>query len=405
MKLLEYQGKALLARAGLALPDGRMVTAAAEAGAVAAELGGEVVVKAQLFKPGRGKRGAIRFAGSPEEATAAAGALLGAEFDGEVATRLLVERKLAIARELYASCVVDNEARRTLVILSAAGGADIEEVFRTAPQSIVQYRYRPFEPLHPFLGRRLAREMGLGGKAIIRVGQAIVALIAASRRFQARILEVNPLVLTADGEVVVADAVMNIDEDGMFRVPELGELGIEMEEERPRPPTEREIAAQEIDQQDYRGVVHYQDLDPEGDVGVVSVGSGFSLTLQDMLAHYGLRAFDFCDCSGSPPAGKVEASVKLVFSNPKLRGFLFMSGVVTQDLTVTAEGIIAAHRALEPKVPFLVRLAGNRDHQAYAMLRDAGIQAYQRQDPVETCIEDLKRLMAQAPAATGGGGA
>jgi succinyl-CoA synthetase beta subunit len=195
---------------------------------------------------------------------------------------------------------------------------------------------------------------------------------------------------------------MSIDEDGMFKVPDLRELGIEMEEERPRPPTEREIAAQEIDEEDYRGVVHYQDLDPDGDVGVVSVGSGFSLTLQDMLAHYGLRAFDFCDCSGSPPAHKVEASVKLVFSNPKIRGFLFMSGVVTQDLTVTAEGIIDAYRALEPAIPFIVRLAGNRDREAHAMLEQAGIQSYRREDAPEACIEELKRQMAGVAQPAGG---
>ncbi|MGD8396340.1 MAG: hypothetical protein PVF43_12790, partial [Candidatus Eiseniibacteriota bacterium] len=139
-----------------------------------------------------------------------------------------------------------------------------------------------------------------------------------------------------------------------------------------------------------------------GDVGVVSVGSGFSLTLQDVLAHYGFRAFDFCDCSGRPPAHKVGASVKLVFSNPTIRGFLIMSGTVTQDLTVTAQGIIDAHKALRPTIPFIVRLAGNRDREAYQMLQEAGIQAFQREDFAEDAIGELKCQMAGA-ATTGGG--
>jgi succinyl-CoA synthetase beta subunit len=400
MKLLEIEGKALLARAGVPVPMGAAAATADEAREAAAKLGKPVVVKAQLLAPGRGKRGAIRFASTPDEAGEAARALLGVAFGNETCRRVLIEEKVVVARELYASVLVDARQRRLLLLLAAEGGQDIEELFARAPQQVHRHHLRATAPLHPFWGRRVARELGLEGGAIGKVGSAIVALVGAARRFEARLLEVNPLVITDAGQVSAVDAVVNLDEDAFFRHPEFKELGIEMEEERPRPPTAREIAAVEIDRKDYRGVVHYQDIDPDGDVGVVSVGSGFSLTLQDILYHYSLRPADFCDCSGSPPASKVYQSVKLVLSNPKIRGFLFMSGVVTQDLTVTAEGIVQAVQELQPQLPFVVRLAGNRDREAYEILKKGGLEhVFRREDHIESCVETLRSLMASVPAA------
>ncbi len=394
MKLHEIEGKALLARAGVPVPAGSAALTPEEVQAAAAKLGKPVVIKAQLLAPGRGKKGAIRFAATLEEAAEAARALLGATFGNETCRRVLVEEQVAVARELYASVLVDSRRRQLLLLLAAEGGGDIEELFARAPEKVIRRHLRPLAPVHPFLGRRLAHDLGLTGGAISKVGTALTGLVEAARRFEARLLEVNPLVLTESGQAMAVDAVVNLDEDAFFRHPEFKELGIEMEEERPRPPTPREIASVEIDKKDYRGVVHYQDIDPDGEVGVVSVGSGFSLTLQDLLHHYSLKPANFCDCSGSPPASKVYQSVKLVLSNPKIRGFLFMSGVVTQDLTVTAEGLVQAYQELRPAVPFVVRLAGNRDREAYTMLKDGGLEhVYRREDHIETCVEKLKSLM------------
>jgi succinyl-CoA synthetase beta subunit len=405
MKLHEIHGKALLQRAGVPVPAGEAAASVEEARAAAERIGRPVVVKAQLLAPGRGKRGGIRLAATPGDAAREAGALLGATFGPETCRRLLVEEQVSIARELYAAVLVDARRRQLLVLLAAEGGGDIEELFARAPERVIRHYQRPLAPFHPFLGRKLARELGLTGGAIGKVGAVVGRLVEAARRYEARLVEVNPLAITEAGEAVAVDAVVNLDEDAFFRHPDFKALGIEMEEERPRPPTPREIAAVEIDKQDYRGVVHYQDIDADGDVGVVSVGSGFSLTLQDILHHYSLKPANFCDCSGSPPASKVYQSVKLVFSNPKIRGFLFMSGVVTQDLTVTAEGIVQAYQELRPGVPFVVRLAGNRDREAYTLLKAAGIEhVFRREDAIETCVEKVKSLMA-AGAAVGVRGA
>ncbi|HEY4682446.1 MAG TPA: ATP-grasp domain-containing protein [Candidatus Acidoferrales bacterium] len=400
MRLVEALGKELFKRVGLAVPRGRRARTPDEAAAAAEALGGTVVIKAQILAPGRGKKGGIVFADSPAKAREAAACLLGKVFGLETVCEVLVEEKLSIARELYAAVMIDPHRQDILFLASTCGGGDIEEVFRSSPEEVVRSNHSPLEPFLPFQGRKLARAMGLEGAAVAKVGQALFALYKAFRQYEARLLEINPLVLTEKGDVVAADAIVQIDEDAAFRLPVLKELGIEMEEERPRPPTPRELAAQQIDKRDYRGVVHYQDLYEDGTVGVVSVGSGFSLTLLDILSEYGLKPADFCDCSGSPPAAKVYEAVKLTLGIPDIKGFLFLSGVVTQDLTVTAEGIVKAFAELKPAIPFVVRLAGNRDREALAILKAGGVvESFPRETFVEECVERLKALMeAPVPA-------
>jgi len=396
MRLLEYRGKQLFARIGIPVPRGRVATEPAQAEAIARELGVPVMVKAQVLAPSRGARGGILPADDAAAAAQAAAQLLGRSLGEEVCREVLVEERLEIAQELYAAVTIDPIRHDILFLLSARGGAEIEKIFAEFPQDVIRHNHSPLEPFFPFHGRQLARAAGLTGGAVGGVGQILFQLYQAFREFQAKLVEINPLVITAKGQVVAADAIVQLDEDAAFRVRALKELGIPMEEERPRAPTARELEAIEIDKKDYRGVVHYQDLDAAGDIGVVSVGSGFSLTLLDILDRYGLHPANFCDCSGSPPASKVYQAVKLVLSIPGIRGFLFMSGVVTQDLTVTAQGIVQAFQELRPQIPFVVRLAGNRDREAYELLQAGGItHAFPRKALVETCVEKLRTLMRE----------
>jgi succinyl-CoA synthetase beta subunit len=396
MKLVEYQGKTLLSRAGIAVPPGDVASSPEEARRIAQEVGGPVVVKAQILAPGRGKRGAILMAQDAVAAERAAAELLGRSFGPERCDRVLVEKRLEIAQELYLSCLVDASARRLQLILTRHGGGDVEEVFREQPNAVVVEAVGAFERFLPWQGRTLAKRMGLEGKPIVGVGDAITRLVAFTRRNDCRLAEINPLVLTAEGKVVAADAVCNVDEDAHFRLSWMKDFGLGLEEERPRQPTPRELKAAEIDKVDYRGSVHYQDLDEFGDVGTVTVGSGFSITMLDVLGNYGLKPADFCDCSGSPPADKVYRSCEVVLSNPNIKAFLFVSGVMTQDLTVTAEGIIRAWRELKPSIPFLVKLAGNRDREAYRMMVEAGLpHVYPREAHVEDIVEDCVKLMQE----------
>jgi succinyl-CoA synthetase beta subunit len=396
MKLVEHLGKRLLARSGLPVPRGETAKTPTAARRIAEELGGGVVVKAQILAPGRGKRGGIRLVDDPAAAQAAAAELLGREFGPETCHEVLVEERLDIDQELYASFMVDAGHRELRLILTRHGGGDVEKVFAERPEEVLVESIGPFENFHPYMGRELAKKMGMRGKAIVKVGDALQKLVSCGRANDCRLAEINPLVLTKDGAVVAADAVMNVDEDAHFRLKWLEEFGLSIEEERPRQPTARELEAAEIDKLDYRGSVHYQDLDEDADVGTVTVGSGFSITMLDVLGNQGLKPANFCDCSGSPPADKVFKSCKVVLSIPGIKAFMFISGVMTQDLTVTAEGIIQAYQELKPRIPFLVKLAGNRDREAYQMMVDAGLpHVYPREAHVEDIVEDCKRLIQE----------
>ena len=396
MKLVEHLGKRLFSRCGIAVPRGETAAKVEDARRIAEELGGPVVVKAQILAPGRGKRGGILLAENPDEAAEAASKLLGRTFGHEFCKDVLVEERLDIENELYASLMVDAPSRSLRLILTRHGGGDVEEVFRDHPEEVVLAPVDPFEQFLPFKGRELALKMGVTGKAVVKVGDVITKLVTCSRANDCRLAEINPLVITKDGAVIAADAVMNVDEDAHFRLKWMKEFDLSMEEERPRQPTSRELEAAEIDRVDYRGSVHYQDLDENGDVGTVTVGSGFSITMLDVLGNFGLKPANFCDCSGSPPADKVYKSCKLVLGIPGIKAFLFVSGVMTQDLTVTAEGIIEAWRELKPEIPFLVKLAGNRDHEAHKMMVDAGLpNVYPRETAVETIVQDCVRLIQE----------
>lgn len=396
MKLVEHLGKRLLARSGILTPKGELASSSADALRAAEKLEGPVVVKAQILAPGRGKHGGILFAENAKEAAEAAGSLLNKNFGPELCSSVLIEERLNIAEELYLAFTVDAPRRRLNLILTRHGGGDVEKIFREQPQDVIVEPIGAFETFHPFKGRELALRMGLRGKAVLKVGDAITKLVACGRANDCRLAEINPLVLTEDGQVVAADAVMNVDEDAHFRLRWMNEFGLSMEEERPRQATPRELLAAEIDRVDYRGSVHYQDINENGDVGTVTVGSGFSITMLDVLGNYGLKPANFCDCSGSPPAEKVRKSCEIVLSIPKIKAFLFLSGIMTQDLTVTAQGIIEAYRELSPTIPFMVKLAGNRDREAYQMMVDAGLpHVYQREDPVESIVEDCVRLLEE----------
>ncbi len=396
MKLVEHLGKRLVSRSGIQTPRSELANSPQEARRAAESLECPVVVKAQILAPGRGKHGGILFADTPKAAAEAAESLLNKSFGPELCRSVLVEERLEIEEELYLAFTVDASRRRLSLILTRHGGGEVETVFETRPQDVLVEPVGALETFHPFKGRELALKMGLRGKAVVKVGDAITKLVACGRANDCRLAEINPLVLTKDGRVVAADAVLNVDEDAHFRLGWMSEFGLSMEEERPRQATQRELEAAEIDRVDYRGSVHYQDIDENGDVGTVTVGSGFSITMLDVLGNYGLKPANFCDCSGSPPAEKVRQSCEIVLSIRGIKAFLFLSGIMTQDLTVTARGIIDAYEKLSPTIPFLVKLAGNRDREAYQMMVDAGLpHVYQREVAVETIVEDCVRLMKE----------
>jgi succinyl-CoA synthetase beta subunit len=394
MRLTEWQGKQLLGMVNIPIPRGTLAKSPAEVEKFAASYPDGVTIKAQVLAPGRGLHGGVRFAESAVGAAEVTSAILGTSIQGEVASSVLVEERLPILAEFYLALRINTSQRRIDIIASQLGGNGIEERARAYPEQFVTVFHQRNKPFFSFEARSLAARLRLKGQTLLDFASLVVRAYEAFCRFEARLLEINPVALLADGQMVALDAIALLDDDALYRLKFLEEIGISKGEEKLRPPTEREQLAASIDREDYRGAVHYVDLDPNGEVGVISVGSGFSIALMDMLDTFHLTQANFCDCSGNPSAEKVKKATQLVLSIPSVCGFLFASGVVSQPLDVTAAGIIAAFVETPPSVPVVIRLAGDRDREGCKMLHAAGItNAYTRERDMEDCIAELYDLM------------
>jgi succinyl-CoA synthetase beta subunit len=405
MRLTEAQGKRILRLAGVPIPQGELARSVAEAEQIALAYADGVVIKAQVLSPSRGLHGGVRFAKDSTEAAALTRALLNTPIQGETVSSILVEERVAVIAELYLAMRINPSKRCIDIIASQLGGNGIEEKARTSPEHFVVTSHRRNVPFFPYEARSIASRIGLRGKSLLAFADMVVLLYEAFCRFDARLIEVNPVGVLADGRMIALDAVVLLDDDASFRLKHLEEIGLSVGEEKTRPPTERELLAAAIDRDDYRGAVHYVDLDPEGEVGVISIGSGFSIALMDMLDAAGMTQANFCDCSGNPSADKVKRATQLVLSIPSVRGFLFASGVVSQPLDITARGIIAAFEETPPAVPVVIRLAGDRDREGCELLRAAGItHAYSRERDMEDCLIELRQLMADTQGKYEGNG-
>ena len=383
--------------AGVPVPRGELAHSVAEAEHIARNYVDGAVIKAQVLAPGRGLHGGIYFAQNSTDTVELTTNLLGTSIQGERVASVLVEERLAVTAELYLAMRINPGQRCIDILASQLGGNGIEERALTFPGHFVVFHHRRNVPFLPYEARSIASRIGLKGKALLTFADMIVHLYEAFCHFDARLLEINPVGLLPDGQAIALDAVALLDDDASFRLRHLEEIGLFAGEEKTRPPTERELLAATIDREDYRGAVHYVDLDPQGEVGVISVGSGFSIALMDMLDAARMTQANFCDCSGNPSADKVKRATQLVLSIPSVRGFLFASGVVSQPLDITASGIIAAFAETPPTVPVVIRLAGDRDREGCSLLRSAGItHAYSREKDMEECLIELRDLISQS---------
>jgi len=338
LELCEYRGKELLREHGIPVPDGRVVASPEEAQAAAEELGGEVVLKAQVPAGGRGKAGGVRFASSPEEAAEVAEELLGMSLRGYEVERLLVERKLSIKRELYACVTVDREAGKPIVMLSAEGGVEVEEV----PEELIARRHvEPLEGFQPYMGRELGVEAGLRGRELREVSEVLHRMYACFRARDAVLVEVNPLAVAEEG-IFAADAKLTIDDDAWFR------QGMERDEEGQR----------------------YVEL--EGSIGCIVNGAGLAMATMDTLKRLGGEPANFLDIGGGAGAEAMRRAVAKVVGNPRVKVLLvnILGGITRCD--EIAEGIVEAVEGVE--VPVVVRLMGTNEEEGRRILRSAGIE-------------------------------
>jgi succinyl-CoA synthetase beta subunit len=368
VKIHEYQGKAVLAQHGVPVPKGKVAYTVEEAGEVAKGLGFPVVVKAQIHAGGRGKGGGVKVAKSLDECEGIAKSMLGMTLrthqtgpEGRVVRRLLIEEGMDLegAKEMYLAALVDRAESLPVVMASAQGGMDIEEVAAKDPDAILKEHVSPAVGFQPYQARNLAFGLGLPGNL---VGQAVSFMTSLYRAFEgvdASLVEINPLLVTKAGELIALDAKVNFDDNALFRHPELVELR-DFDEEEPL-----EVDASKHD-------LNYIKLEG-GNVGCMVNGAGLAMATMDIIKLAGGNPANFLDVGGGANADQIKNAFRILLADPDVKAVLIniFGGILRCD--ILAEGVIAAVRDLDVKVPVVVRMKGNNEEKGRKMLKESGL--------------------------------
>ena len=374
MKIHEYQAKTILAKYGVPVPRGRMATTVEEAVKIAAELGGRVVVKAQIHAGGRGKGGGVKLAEGSDQVRETAAKILGMTLithqtgpEGRLVQRLLVEETLPIARELYLGIVLDRTQGKPVVMASAAGGMDIEEVAAKTPELILKEAFDPNAGLLGFQGRKLAFGLGLEGTAVTEAVRAMQALARAYVKNDMTLAEINPLVLTTDGHIVALDAKINFDDNALFRNKDILELR-DITEEDPL-----EVEASKFG-------LNYIKLD--GNVACMVNGAGLAMATMDIIKYAGGNPANFLDVGGGASKEQIKSAFGILLADPSVKAVLIniFGGILRCDML--AAGVVDATRELNVKAPIVIRMEGTNVEEGRRILKDSGLNF--------TVAEDMK---------------
>jgi len=368
MKIHEYQAKELLRGYGIPVPRGKAAATPEEAREAAEELKGKTVVKAQIHAGGRGKGGGVKPAASPDEAFAAARAILGMQLvthqtgpEGKKVRSVLVEEASAIRKELYLSLVVDRSKGRECVVFMAseAGGMDIEQVAATTPEKIVRCAVHPVVGFSPFQARKLSAALGLEAEQRKPFAEIVRNLYRLFLEKDCSLLEINPLAITEDGRLLALDTKINFDDDGLYRHPEIREMR-DPDEEEPL-----EVAAK-------NAAVNYIKLD--GNVGCMVNGAGLAMTTMDMIKMAGGEPANFLDVGGGASAEQIEKAFRILTSDPNVKCILvnIFGGILRCDRV--SAGLIQAAKNIEMKLPMVVRLQGTNVEEGRRMLQESGLR-------------------------------
>lgn len=401
-RLHEYEGKALLAKAGIAVPEGGPAAREAEAERIAAELGRPVAVKMQAWTTKRADQGGIRFADDPTAARAAAAEMLGRHVGQFAVERVLVEERLSIKNEYYAAVIVDDAARKPLVLFATGGGTGIEDRAAAGELRLAKAHADALEGLPVHKARELLRSVGIAGKLQMSLAGVVTKLVQAAQKHETRAAEINPLVLTQEGDVVAADCRFTIDDYAVFRHPE---LGIEIAREMDHPPTELERIAYHVEADDYRGTFYFGQLAEgfqPGDryIGFHGAGGGGSMMSMDAVSQAGFKIANFTDTSGNPSASKVYRAAMIILAQTNIDGYFGSgSGVASQEQFHSARGLAKAFREARLWVPAVIRLGGNSEDRAVRILEEnrpqwpAPLEGYRKDDSPAFCAARFKKLV------------
>jgi succinyl-CoA synthetase beta subunit len=370
MDLLEYQGKQLFAKHGIAVPGGEVASTVEEAVGAAERVGYPCAVKAQVLIGGRGKAGGIKIAADAEQARQHADAILGMDIVGPHGEgpfqvhQVWIEGGSEIASEYYASVILDRSEKKLLAMVSAKGGMDIEAVAAEDPEALVKRHVDPTVPFEASAARPIAADAGLAEDVLDEVAEVIVKLVEVAAGEDATLIEVNPLIVTAGREVVALDAKVTIDGNALFRHEDLAEIEAGADEDP------QEAMAKE------KGLT-YVKLD--GDIGILGNGAGLCMSTLDVVAQAGGAPANFLDAGGGSKADAIVDALEVITSDPKVNAVLFnIFGGITRCDEV-AKGIIEASRQIDLDVPLVVRLDGTNSEQGLALLEQAGIEGLEVQ--------------------------
>src|SRR6476660_4123720 len=370
MKIHEYQAKAILARYGVPVPRGEVAFNAAEAGEIARRLGGDiVVVKAQIHAGGRGKGGGVKLARSVDEAERLASQMIGMTLvthqtgpEGRVVSRVLIEEGLKMTRELYLSIVLDRAAGKPVMMASADGGMDIEEVAAKTPERIHKVYIEPGVGLVPFEARQLGFAIGLDGAQVNKAVKLMTALYNAFVATDASLVEINPLVVTASGDLLALDAKMNFDDNALYRHQDIRDLR-DLGEEDPL-----EIEASKFN-------LNYIHLD--GNIGCMVNGAGLAMATMDIIKLSGGEPANFLDVGGGANAETVEAGFRIILKDPNVKAILIniFGGIVRCDRV--ANGVVEAYKKVgNIPVPIIVRLQGTNAEEGAKIIQESGLKVF-----------------------------
>jgi succinyl-CoA synthetase beta subunit len=383
MKIHEYQAKQILTPYGVKIPEGQVANDPSEAFEIASQLGGAVAVKAQIHAGGRGKGGGIKIAKSAEEAKEIAGKMIGSKLvtpqtgaEGRVVQRVLIEEGLNIQREFYLGIVIDRAQQKPVFMASREGGVEIEEVARESPDLILKEHIQPGIGLQSYQARKIAFGLGLDAKVIGKATGLMSALYRAFEATDASLVEVNPLVLTEEGELYALDAKMNFDDNALDRHPEIVEMRDLSEEE----PTEIEASR-------YR--LNYIKLD--GEVGCMVNGAGLAMATMDIIKMAGGNPANFLDVGGGANLEQVKNAFRILLLDENLKAVLIniFGGIVRCD--VVAEGVVQAVQEVGVEVPVVVRLEGTNVKKGREILENSGLEFV-----VATDMADAAQKVVQA---------
>lgn len=379
MKLHEYQSKQIFAKYGVAIPRGRVAASASDAKQIAEELGGKVVVKAQVLVGGRGKAGGIRLARSPKEAAELATLILGMEIKGLPVRKVLIDEAASFSKEIYLGITNDRAARRPVIMASAAGGVDIEEVAAQTPEKIIKIRIDPLMGLRDYQARDLAVSIDLPRELWRSFSEIARGLWSAYQSCDATLAEINPLVITTNQHLLALDGKMDIDDNALFRHPDLNEM-------------------RDLDVEDWAEVearkygLSYISLD--GEIGCMVNGAGLAMATMDMIKLSGGEPANFLDIGGGAGAEKVAAALRIILADKKVKAVLFnIFGGITRCDEV-ARGMLSALNEVHTNVPMVVRLVGTNAEEGRQLLAEAKMAT------AETLLEAAQKAVAVAKGAT-----